>query len=132
MTTENYAISIKQPWAWVIAENIKNIENRSWKCPFKYLGKRIYIHASKGIDYKGFSFIRDFGVTVPPVCELTTGAIIGSFRIIRNVWSSPTNYWKEDDCWGWVLDDIKKFKEPIPCKGSLGFWKVPHSLVLPA
>lgn len=29
------AISIKQPWASLIAHGIKNIENRTWKCPQK-------------------------------------------------------------------------------------------------
>lgn len=40
------AISIKQPWASLIAHGIKDIENRTWKCPQKYLGQRVLIHAS--------------------------------------------------------------------------------------
>ena len=42
------AISIKQPWASLIAHGIKDIENRTWKCPQKYIGQRALIHASKG------------------------------------------------------------------------------------
>lgn len=30
------AISIKQPWASLIAHGIKDIENRTWRCPKKY------------------------------------------------------------------------------------------------
>ena len=41
------AISIKQPWAYLIAAGIKDIENRTWKCPQKYIGERVLIHASK-------------------------------------------------------------------------------------
>ena len=41
------AISIKQPWASLIAHGIKDIENRTWKCPQKYIGQKILIHASK-------------------------------------------------------------------------------------
>lgn len=37
------ALSIKQPWASLIAHGIKDIENRTWKTKFR--GK-IYIHAS--------------------------------------------------------------------------------------
>lgn len=37
------AISIKQPWASLIAHGIKDIENRTWKCPQKYIGKRVLI-----------------------------------------------------------------------------------------
>ena len=36
------AISIKQPWASLIAHNIKNIENRTWKTNFR---GTVYIHA---------------------------------------------------------------------------------------
>ena len=37
------ALSIKQPWASLIAHGIKDIENRTWRTHFR--GK-IYIHAS--------------------------------------------------------------------------------------
>lgn len=37
------ALSIKQPWASLIALGIKDIENRTWKTNFR---GRIYIHAS--------------------------------------------------------------------------------------
>ena len=40
-------ISIKEPFATLIKENIKNIETRSWKT--NYRGE-IYIHASKVSD----------------------------------------------------------------------------------
>jgi|GEM_PF-3784742 len=40
------AISIKQPWAYLICTGIKDIENRTWKCPEKYIGQRVYVHAS--------------------------------------------------------------------------------------
>lgn len=37
------ALSIKQPWASLIANGIKDIENRTWQTKFR---GRIYIHAS--------------------------------------------------------------------------------------
>jgi hypothetical protein len=43
------AITVKQPWASLIIEGIKDIENRTWKCPQKYIGQRVLIHA--GADY---------------------------------------------------------------------------------
>ncbi len=39
-------ISIKQPWASLIVHGIKDIENRTWACPKKYIGQRVLIHAS--------------------------------------------------------------------------------------
>ena len=40
------AITIKQPWASLIVHGIKDIENRTWPCPDKYIGQKILIHAS--------------------------------------------------------------------------------------
>lgn len=27
--------------------------------------------------------------------------------------------------WAWLLEDVHRFAEPIPCKGALGLWRVP-------
>lgn len=40
------AITIKQPWASLIVHSIKDIENRTWPCPRKYIGQRVFIHAA--------------------------------------------------------------------------------------
>lgn len=49
------AITIKQPWASLIVHGIKDIENRTWPCPKKYLGQRVLIHASgKPLNYDFF------------------------------------------------------------------------------
>lgn len=52
------AISIKQPWASLIAHGIKDIENRTWKCPQKYIGKRVLIHASSSKPVFRYSFLQ--------------------------------------------------------------------------
>lgn len=40
------ALSVKQPWAYLLCAEVKPIENRTWSLPEKYIGKKIYIHAS--------------------------------------------------------------------------------------
>ena len=47
-------LSVKQPWAYLIASGIKDIENRTWKCPEKYIGQRVLIHASAKPEKIGF------------------------------------------------------------------------------
>lgn len=49
------AITIKQPWASLIVSGLKDIENRTWSCPKKYLGKRVLIHAAKTSVKEGWS-----------------------------------------------------------------------------
>lgn len=48
------AISIRQPWASLIAHGIKDIENRTWKCPQKYIGQRVLIHSLKNTVKDGW------------------------------------------------------------------------------
>jgi len=38
------ALSVKQPWAWLIVNGYKKIENRNWPTSFR---GRIYIHAGR-------------------------------------------------------------------------------------
>ena len=42
------ALTVWQPWAGCIAHLDKRVENRPWKCPPKYLGTTIAIHAGVG------------------------------------------------------------------------------------
>lgn len=41
------ALTIRQPWASLIALGVKTIETRSWKAPDTLIGERIAIHAAK-------------------------------------------------------------------------------------
>lgn len=51
--TEWRALTVKQPWAWAICHAGKNVENRTWPIPPKYLtggSLRLMIHAGDGWD----------------------------------------------------------------------------------
>jgi len=105
-------ISIKQPWAWLIASGVKNIENRTWKCPEKYIGQRILIHASQtkaGIAYANILSDEQIKagllskITVPSFDKLQTSAIIGSVEIVdcvinhHSVWAEKSNWYNRTD-----------------------------------
>lgn len=121
------AISIKQPWASLIAHGIKDIENRTWKCPQKYIGQRVLIHASANVGFGRIVnevaifklYIQKHGIE----CKLIPhGAIIGSVIISDCVQNHPS-VWAEKGCWNWVLKDAVLFEKPIKnVKGKLGFW----------
>jgi ASCH domain len=97
------ALSIKQPWASLIANGIKNIENRTWKTNFR---GRIYIHASSvGIKEK-FSAIneiqRQMIANYPkfnPLYfnDLHRSAIIGEVDIIDCVINHPSIWAKKSE-----------------------------------
>lgn len=123
-------ISIKQPWASLIAHGIKDIENRTWKCPQKYIGQRVLIHAS-GCHGKKFEINltdEQMKQAFPLISEKSTsgkwefGAIIGSVVISDCVQNHPS-VWAEKGCWNWVLKDAVLFDKPIMnVKGKLSFW----------
>ena len=121
------AISIKQPWASLIAHGIKDIENRTWKCPQKYIGQRVLIHASK-VSAKDYFipkrlFINSKVCSILESKELPKGAIIGSVVIADCVQNHPS-VWAEKGCWNWVLKDAVLFDKPIrDVKGKLSFWE---------
>ena len=124
------AISIKQPWASLIAHGIKDIENRTWKCPEKYIGTRVLIHASstpafsswdtlnnEQILSKDESYLKDINV-----CGLPLGAIIGSVEIVACT-QNHSSIWAEPCTYNWVLANPILFESPIEnVKGKLLFW----------
>ena len=145
-------ISIKQPWAYLIASGIKDIENRTWKCPQKYIGQRVLIHASNGKGFKinltDGQMIAAFGSIAKQSIngKFDFGAIIGSVEIVdcvvnhSSIWAEKTKSPTIGDVledihflgkaqkpnpiiYNWVLANPILFDEPIfNVKGKLGFW----------
>ncbi len=110
------ALSIKQPWAYMIAVGIKDVENRTWKTNFR---GRILIHASKAPDKKAFL---DFCNMVPIGGKFHYGAIIGNVNLIDCV-KGHNSKWAEPGLWNWVFEDHLFFSSPIIIKGQLGLWE---------
>jgi hypothetical protein len=108
------SLSIRQPWAWLIAAGHKNIENRGWRTDF--VG-RIYIHAAKLYDN---SYRADlYHIALPSV--MTFGAIIGEVDIVDCVTRSNSKWFIGP--YGFVLSNPVLYIKPIPCKGRLGFFE---------
>lgn len=120
------ALSINQPWAWLIVNGYKGVENRDWDT--RYRGEFL-IHAGKKIDHDCYEFLEDYGIeiNVPPPNELQTGGIVGKARLINTVHIRDKHLITERDKpwffgeYGFMLDSM----EPVefrPCKGALGFF----------
>jgi hypothetical protein len=123
-------ITIKQPWASLIVHGIKDIENRTWPCPDKYIGQRVLIHASLKPDREPYMIFNDVQADAIDNCIMDvcgyykqTGAIIGSVEIVGCSINHPS-IWAEKGCWNWVLKNAVLFDKPIEnVKGKLGFWE---------
>ena len=95
------AITVKQPWASLIVHGIKDIENRTWPCPKRYIGKRVLIHASSSpvkmvnpnnIFSKQQWDSLSMGLQREIICGYNepTSAIIGSVEIVDCVQNHPS------------------------------------------
>lgn len=120
------ALSIRQPWAWLIANGYKKIENRNWKYQPKLRGP-IAIHAAKGCtktEYEDavlFVDCIDPSINVPPLNELERGGIVATCNLTGCVTESKDEWYMGG--LGLLLDDIKPI-DFMEVKGQLGFFDV--------
>lgn len=126
------ALSIMQPWAWLIANGHKDIENRDWRYPPRFRG-RFLIHAGKTMDRE---MLDDLIMGVHPVTgqplkdplaaqlkagfDLPTGGIVGVATLV-DVVPRSTSPWFVGKL-GFVIRDAEPLPF-IPCQGALGFFK---------
>ena len=128
-------ITIKQPWASLICEGIKNVENRTWKTSVR--GRVLTHAASQSWDWdKLINYMTYMGTlgaftakwTRKWLSNLHTGAIIGSVEIVDCV-INHDSIWAEKSIDGdkptynWILANPILFDKPIPAKGKLSFWE---------
>lgn len=115
------ALSIRQPWAWLVANGHKDIENRQWRT---HTRGRVFVHAAKGMtrgDYLACEIcVADFSdIKLPPFEDLQRGGIIGTVEIVDCVTDDASRWFFGE--YGWVLKDAKPLPFQ-PCKGALGFF----------
>ena len=139
------ALSIKQPWASLIAHGIKDIENRTWKTHFR--GK-IYIHASAKSagntayllnEEQNNFFVWNTENYKTFESNLHYSAIIGEVEIVDCVINHPSIWGEQSEgvtkignsvfvcgpkpTYNWVLANPVIYDNPIlNVKGKLSFW----------
>lgn len=114
------ALSIRQPWAYLILTRGKDVENRSWPCPAKHLGTTILLHA--GVAKPSID------TTIYGSLDLLFGGIVGMVQIVGCV-SDSLSDWAIPTMFHWLLANARSLQFH-PCKGQLGFFEVdyPHPL----
>lgn len=143
------ALSIKQPWAWLICAGYKDVENRNWKAGRDSLNRlymtrrladhsasypfRIYVHTGKGRDINAINIILNCEIDLHHDAFHTVymmesddlwalGAIIGEVDITDCVTESSSPWFIGK--YGFVLANPVLYEKPIPYKGQLGFFEV--------
>ena len=120
--TPTLALSIRQPWAFLIVTGQKDIENRAWGTSFR---GPVWIHTGKawGRTEKEDRLLvmEQFGLAIP--LDLPLGGIVGQAEVVDCVTASPSPWFT--GAFGFVLEHAQPvaFKA---CPGRLGFFPVDY------
>lgn len=125
------ALSIRQPWAWLICHGGKDVENRTWQT---YYRGWVLIHAGKVMSRAEYDEAMDWVVTnkgiplgfPPPSSKVFgRGGIVGVMRIVGCVQRSRSPWFVGP--WGFEIADARPL--PFwPCRGALGFFDVDYEV----
>ena len=120
------ALTISQPFASLIANGEKWVENRCWET--KYRGP-LAIHAGKGTQYLTRKELIQYPQGIVATCDL-----VACFRIcdvqnladkLQSVGFTAEQVLQHEHAegpWCWLLKNVQKLSVPVPCKGAQGLW----------
>jgi ASCH domain len=114
------ALSVRQPWAWLIVNGFKDIENRTRRTHHR---GPFLIHAGLNLDdcTEGEidSLEAEYGGSIRS--DLYTGGIVGLVDVIDCVQSHKSK-WFNKGSFGWLLANPRclRFRR---CKGALGLFR---------
>lgn len=135
------ALSLRQPWAWLVVHAGKTIENRRWNTRFR---GTFLIHAAKGMTFDeyaaavAFAHATNAGIIVPKPELLERGGIIGRARLVSVIEPCPAvpeefvfarceHPWHIPDQFGFMLADVEAVPY-VKLGGALSFFDVPEHL----
>lgn len=102
------ALSIKQPWANMIAAGEKTIETRTWSTDYR---GEILIVSSKNPD-------------IPPAGYALAVATLVECRPMSVLDEPAAQCRKAPHAIAWVLENVRRVKKPFPVQGELGVFDV--------
>jgi hypothetical protein len=128
------ALSIRQPWAWLILNAGKDIENRDWRPRNPALRFRgtCLIHAGTAVqpisdEPRGW-VKQTSGIDLPRTDELPRGGIVGQVDVIDVVRASSSPWFEGP--YGLVFASAKSLRFAA-CRGRLGFFEPQQEVVAP-
>lgn len=121
-------ITLKQPWATLVAEGLKKYEFRSWKYSYRC---ELLIHAGKGIDEEAMKKFENLNLKYPQ------SRIVAKVRILdcielndeinkKIISENELVYGHKYDRTGyaWKLELIEKMNNNKEISGKQGIWNL--------
>ena len=121
-------ITLKQPWATLVAEGLKKYEFRSWK--FNYRGE-ILIHAGKGVDKEAIKKFEHLNLNYPQSKIIAKVKILDCIELndeinIQIIEENELVYGHKHDRTGyaWKLEVVEKIEDDKVISGKQGIWNI--------
>ena len=121
-------ITLKQPWATLVAEGLKKYEFRSWK--LNYRGE-ILIHAGKGMDLDAMKKFEHLNLSYPKSRILAKVNIVDCIQLNPDINKKIISenelvYGHKLDRTGyaWKLENIEKIEKEETISGKQGIWNI--------
>lgn len=129
MNSENHndlpprvALSIRQPWAWLIVNGYKDVENRSWSTDFR--GKFL-VHAGWIFDEEGYHrAVKKLDIDLPEPDDYERGGIVGVAEIYDCVTQSDSPWFEGK--YGFLLKNARSLPF-VAMKGKRMFFSIGES-----
>lgn len=150
------ALTLWQPWNWLIARGHKPVENRVWAPPDYMCGKPIALHAGLSHDGGALDFATEALVKLGEVDaavdlmmrEVEKNHVRGAveavamlagavhidgcqLRAVANLGSEVHAMRAHPFAvgpWCWVFAGVRALPEPVPCRGFQGLWELPEDV----
>lgn len=117
------ALSIRQPWAWLILAGPKDVENRTWRT--RYRGP-LAIHAARRLDEVYVPRFADLLAEIGLPEDYPRGGLVGMVELVDVVTASDSPWFCGP--YGFVLANPR----PLPfvtCRGLPGIFEVPDNVL---
>ncbi len=143
-------ISLWQPWASLMAVELKMIETRGWYTSYR---GPLAIHATKGFPAEAQELAEYFMLASPEVerrfeaCgyrtvdDLPRGAVVAVTELVdckkmtpeflRELSDDerPFGYY-EVGRFAWICRNTRRLDKPVPVRGAQGLWEIPEGVEL--
>jgi hypothetical protein len=129
-------LSVQQPWAWLIVNGFKDVENRDWATSYR---GPVLIHAGSRVDGNWFNIGELYdrplaALDIVPHFDMPerqqdypTRAIVGMATLV-DVVTASTSPWFVGR-YGFIFIDAKPFNQPVPYSGSLKLFDVEREVL---
>ena len=128
------ALTLKQPWAWLVARGYKKVENRTWTTNHR---GRLAIHVSKSdsdLSPEVSSFVSEalaksgLSTALPSLDELKAqqGLVIATVDLVsvERDEDEPLAPFALPSQYHWILANPLLLEPPIEARGQMGLWNV--------